>query len=1084
MSKYGRSKLCKHLGCAAMFFLLGSVLALASVSSNISLEKLSKKELAAMLLMEANPSEAFFELWRRKRPGKWKDIEQFESANSIADVRVCPLGEGKKHGYLVLKEWEPYQDLGVYTASDVERLFPRKKGYLRRVTAPFELISAEGETIQRGDMVSDGFLEDINGDGFIECVDARNGGFQGLETGRVLAVSVVGEDRKCIFKVIYDWEFEDETSQADPWSEDFPEEGSELERQAWWFDVSDHDRDGCCEIEIGPKTPYGVDCEVIFSWDASKGTYVSKQGTDGEHFHVLDPEKTRPDISKLLDKGRVEMEKKKLEAQKEKEAREARKYRYRSLKGLTDEEILEYMGGPVWDMEFDGGDEDDKTKVPEGFWKLSPKKAAYELAEINRSEGHKRTYRLAVDDLDGRQAPAICSISLDYSERYPPTQQFFLRCDPRNSYYVFTAWENWWPGRGCYGRNVYRLGLVRLKYDEARHMADSIWWLSRIRSFRPDRDVMASSTTSWSVSAGSLATVRFFAANTVDSFREWGSVRFVECAPEDWIGDYSREVFLNLATYVIDATWNDHVRRICGTFESNVGFYSDLREENKEKRKFEAFDTNARHVLQLVSSAEDRISFEIAKVALEFAEDQGGPEYVRLLKDLLQRLPEIQKDLHDGKKETADIVESAVHRPDQLADGAKEDEVPEEMKRLWEFRERVEQSLQRIQDSGNPRLLEKMAREGPWWSEGSLWALGELKRSYTEKYLDIIEDRLEEDAVNPFSRIFEEIAKVSPQRARRIAAEFPDGSMKPLARPILRFLAEEPVGTVKNEAEIVKLALQITEDPSVSAHDQAFLIGALVPYGNPRRFESEEIDEMLVRSLDKEAEREGDAYRLARACEALARRGNGARYLPKFVALLDTNGHMASSKYAGDLISAATLVSHTAEKADRRLLSEALRMAHVHRRREAENVIWAIWEADFRELKKELEQIATAGVDDEEPEEGQEPGLLWKISGRYHLARKIVSIWNEEDRTTKAKLLIALAFELDFNDFGTREGFNRAKTELDHASKHLTSAQRSDVLSFLSFCGKEYEQETREDQWVLGLSDIIRPIVAKKDASR
>ncbi len=139
---------------------------------------------------------------------------------------------------------------------------------------------------------------------------------------------------------------------------------------------------------------------------------------------------------------------------------------------------------------------------------------------------------------------------------------------------------------------------------------------------------------------------------------------------------------------------------------------------------------------------------------------------------------------------------------------------------------------------------------------------------------------------------------------------------------------------------------------------------------------------------------------------------------------------------------------------------------------------------NFRELKGKLEQIATTGVDDEESEEGQDAELFWKISRRYHLARKIVSIWNEEDHATKARLLIALAFELYFNHFGERVRFNRVKMELERASKPLTPAQRSEVLSFLGVCGKQYEQETKEDLMVLGLSDIVRSIVAKKDASR
>ena len=73
-----------------------------------------------------------------------------------------------------------------------------------------------------------------------------------------------------------------------------------------------------------------------------------------------------------------------------------------------------------------------------------------------------------------------------------------------------------------------------------------------------------------------------------------------------------------------------------------------------------------------------------------------------------------------------------------------------------------------------------------------------------------------------------------------------------------------------------------------------------------------------------------------------------------------------------------------------------------------DDVLWSIWSLDLRELKPDLERIATSGPGDYEGKLAREtaaertPRWAATIS-----ARQIAALWNEEDQLTRSRLLIA-----------------------------------------------------------------------------
>ena len=68
-----------------------------------------------------------------------------------------------------------------------------------------------------------------------------------------------------------------------------------------------------------------------------------------------------------------------------------------------------------------------------------------------------------------------------------------------------------------------------------------------------------------------------------------------------------------------------------------------------------------------------------------------------------------------------------------------------------------------------------------------------------------------------------------------------------------------------------------------------------------------------------------------------------------------------------------------------------------------DSVLWDIWEFDFRDLKDGVERIATSGPEDFDGTQGQSGSNQRKpLNHRFHLARQIATLWNEDKPLTRA----------------------------------------------------------------------------------
>jgi hypothetical protein len=71
----------------------------------------------------------------------------------------------------------------------------------------------------------------------------------------------------------------------------------------------------------------------------------------------------------------------------------------------------------------------------------------------------------------------------------------------------------------------------------------------------------------------------------------------------------------------------------------------------------------------------------------------------------------------------------------------------------------------------------------------------------------------------------------------------------------------------------------------------------------------------------------------------------------------------------------------------------------------ASDLFDVIWRHDFRELRPELEKIATKSEDEfADPNADSLSDPPHRISGKFHYARKVLLAWSESDQLTKLKL--------------------------------------------------------------------------------
>jgi hypothetical protein len=677
-----------------------------------------------------------------------------------------------------------------------------------------------------------------------------------------------------------------------------------------------------------------------------------------------------------------------------------------------------------------------KNSLPENFREIAPKSAALALAEINRYPDHRQEYLLAVDDLDGRAPPDICSIAFSYASPRCYTAidaHVFLRADPDNSYFAFTLSRN----GGAVGYNMisnhpeYEFTWCPVTYQDARHIAHTLWWLNRVRSLTT-QPALGYYGGTISISMSSADGKGAFVLRTDTGEKEIETVNTIWSGhvPERWEDNYTPETFLNIADFLLSES-------LAGQTETSTT-QSEMRDA-------------IRLILDHYSLEQTHASLALAIEAVRAVGEHGFSEFNQQLANLQNTLPKNsppQRRDEDIQKEIDQLLETGA---DYF--GPQVTRLHGELmsvlnhpghNRIEELRDALGISLRQLSAKNDTKELLRWATSK---EPGYQWAFQQLRDKDASSYITALKWWLENTEGRWAQQVYEEISRIAPQHATEIAQGAQNSNIT-----VSAFTHLEEINALNNEEERIQSLIGVALNPESGWEDRGQAIELLAPYDAPLRYPDPRIDKTMLQLFNPALADKTINFTLEDACRALARRqrtehfGSIAKRMEQAKDLSVYHGILGS-------------LTHLAQADPATLNPELLQLIKPHLTRTnkwLEEVFWAIWAADLRELKPDLETLATAEPKDYEDARAHSyGGEESPVTGRYHMARKIVALWNEEDDLTRAKLMIAWGLEEAYYFTAVDappERKQRLEMELRKINDGLSPDGRTAISLFLQKC--------------------------------
>jgi hypothetical protein len=1013
-----------------------------------SFTTLSGKELVKQLADDQTRPRAFYELMRRAQPGRHKDFSAFESHHYNSRVVVCPQDKPDDPIYLVLYgflETEEPASSDRYGIEKANELFPPFAPTSTEKNPAIEAFTSDGRLIHPfgGNNSLEGTLADINADGAIERVDSMMYGSE-FQNAIVLTVSAVKLEAQPLLCVVLNWG-DDE----------------------WTYRVNDQDGDGISEIEAGPRVATGLIPKAVWKWDPSKRTYAGPTGKAGDHFRVINGAAVWEELKRL--KAAKLSFPKDAEAISRDEivstetptptpapsAGPAIPNHYVSLKNASDPDLFRFMGEGK--SEFYRKLDATHTRLPEDFWTTNAKAAALAYVEANRSEKHRAQYRIAIDDRDKAKPPPRCMIA--YSDVSPRCYNavdthYFLRVDPEESYLASagSAASGVTFYNAVYDQPVFDLRICRLSYEDARKIADTIWWLDRVRS----RENQTSDSTSRIISTGDGSSHLVVRVDSRPLIERQGS-QWSDHIAERWVDDYTPEVFMNFAGFLLAKVLPEHLGKGWSRFEPAEQRPFEMRQtsrpelpDEQRKRLLDFSD----QFLDWFSPGEEKISFAIVSEAARLSGEFGISSRAARLREIEASLPNPAPKKRTYSEVSAELAKLA--SPSDVNDPKKRKKVEARRAAL----EAEENAIYREFESVHPDHLranislalrklatvsdlEKLRRLAVSSADEGQWALQRLAQVDQKRYADALEELTRKTGDKWKRQFFDELIRADPARAAAMARALAPDKKDALAIPA--FLHLRATGAVPDERKRIATIVNLLLDPRTDWLERGQAIDALVPEQDPLHYPEPEIDNALLRVLEP-GNKDSVDYAQAKACRALAARGR-SEHFERIV------HHLENDDFHYGWIAGA--LARIAQLDPARFNSQLFALVRPNlskTNKSIPEIFWAIWSADIREAQPDLERLATQDPSEYENEKASSSGgAVSQVRGRFHLARKIVSLWSEPDPLTQAKLLATFGA---MNVFvcclePQPERLTRLKMEMNRVSETLSPDAKASLSRFL-----------------------------------
>lgn len=739
-------------------------------------------------------------------------------------------------------------------------------------------------------------------------------------------------------------------------------------------------------------------------------------------------------------------------------AKLSKPYRRVSMKGWADEKIARFFGEgrTFWQLE---GEIGKQTRLPPGFWDMEPKKAALALADWRRHPKARRRFPLRIDDMESVVVPKEGSLFLGAFGSAAHIQ-------------IGDGNASLWLGGFAYSGTGADFMLRRFPVDPAvaQRVMEVVCWLKRI----------------WSTGRGAPWGWR---SHTPDE----GSmlVRNEQGAVIDWIDDMTGLVepqYCPVGAYSEKLRYELIDLLVTRALPERLGISMDSR-ETPASQEHSGPDEARQHVRELVGQYLDRYLNNRASASPkivaqtidavgwnlwgEFEErvrgilDRLGSDADRKRRhgEIFEKLVDLQTSRRSRHRETPFKVLGAFLRggeKGQWGSGVAIVPTPEERALIVELIELSTENAVAWAARDTAKMLscaENADALVSWLrSEHNAWArpLRQLAKVDKRRCEDEFLAGLKRWMVPMDPGDIDELWRADPTNiAHRILDAFgPEDKGPGVLQMFARLLNERAIteGDWRFDA-LLSAAGEAGGYPSPICT----AIDALVPESEPMRYPSPNVDAALVRRLKRSAT---GSEEFGRAASALILRGR-TEYLEHIAnrVLLVRDAPLSSPG-----LKAVALMTQRNPDIWKGRLSTMLR-PHLERGIDDINgLVLLAWAADVRDCRKYLERLATSG-----PQDVEGDGLGWaprRMRGRYHIARKVLAIWNEEDPLARGRALIAFGVLGQdgwpvVRDLATRWRF---ETDLRALVQALAPAQLEDLRAFLVWL--ESRQRTAVDPGV------------------
>ena len=882
----------------------------------------------------------------------------------------------------------------------------------------------------------EGYYFDFDHDGILDRADSTNYGLEEApkHSVQVFELQSIEPKPRTLLEVIFNWH-PDSADDANNWA----------------FTCFDDNQDGFIEIGFGPEsaTTEEEQRRFVFRWDPATEQYSAGEIPEHAHIRVM---KSGESLSSIANAGGLDYPLIKDPSEPQTDgptlpSSQAR-YAFRSLKDRPDTELAAFFQGKPRRSSWDGPEDSFPNRLPEDLWNLTPKQAAIALAEANRTATHRRQWKLALDDRADITAPESGWLIHGWGSSgcYSYSSHLFaLRFgvpDPS-----LTVFEH--NSIGVVGRNpwadqpAHNVRTLKLSENEARFLADTIFWLDRVRSFsskKNDGFGFGRSSTADGFATISLipddGPPRKLAAETV-----WAS----STISGNWEEDYNKTVFVNLAALLIADSFPKKLAERWN-IAPEVGHHSLVTPT--EERLAPRVDADARQQLTETFSAilEQHAKDPIPAAALEKLAQAAGDEALTGLIPALEQLLNALPPLNDEDEEFA-ALEKRFER-DHFGN-ALEDKPAEHKKafaRMIELRDQREflpaailrptltEAIRKLRLAGNTSaLMNAVADNAP----ESRWALTQLRSLDPEAWSTLVITQFKGADIQNRRAIFGTLAAGNPAAVKQLIANLSAAERSDLIVEITRYhMRHEPPSTEGDLALLMTLVRDRKQDYIRRGEAMELLSEAKLPSAMLAEF-----THVLVEEIRNPQQGEYGMSTLDSAVSALTELPGAGDHLE----LITDTPEIAQEAFEAGFQAILHMAKDRPDRNDR--LARFLQPRFERSKGMMNDIFMRALATDLRSLSPVIASFASESPTVADGDGANYSGGDFKtpVGQRYHIAREITALWSEQDPLTLGRMWVffVAAHPYQFNQ-------ENGHTELrELAAKHiraLPEAQRRETI--------------------------------------